>query len=410
MAEEAAESQGRMFWAIMAGALFSSMGYGMIVYVVSLHAMSLGASTTFAGLVLAAYSGARVLVNIPAGYLGERYGYRAVIVAGSLLKAAAAIMYAASRSYWPLVLWMFVMGAGRALQWTALLASAGKLSTPATRGRVMGALASFDLLGYFPGPALGGILADRIGLQSPFVGLAFFDLVALAVTMLLLHKRRPGARAGTAGQSAAPVGRPHEMMRSRLFWLVLASQFMMFYAAGGSGTLLPLISATRCGLSTAQTGLVLTLAAGLMVISIQVSGRLFDLRLRRLVLVSGAALGLVGTLTLAQARSPLSFVAGVLLAFFGAGFIYPVLPAYTADMAGESHIGRALGMLQTVADAGNLVGPIAQGALADLARGNYSIPVYFSGSVGFIVNAVLALSEKGKRPAVGQGGDARVAG
>lgn len=74
-------------------------GQGILLPVLPVLARSLGLSALELGLVNSASSLARILCNVPAAALAERFGRRPLLVAGPAIGAAAMVGIAVSSSF-----------------------------------------------------------------------------------------------------------------------------------------------------------------------------------------------------------------------------------------------------------------------------------------------------------------------
>src|SRR5712691_10664222 len=151
------------------------LGMGIISPVLPIYASSLHINLTLVGVIVAAFPLARLFVNIPAGHLGERVGFRALLVAGPLILSGGAILNGISNGFWLLLISRLIVGAGSAVYTTTAMSYLAQISPAGERGRVMGYLQGSMLLGVSVGPAIGGYLADHMGYHAPF-----FILSALA--------------------------------------------------------------------------------------------------------------------------------------------------------------------------------------------------------------------------------------
>ena len=71
-------------------------------------------------------------------------------------------------SFQQLLVWRWVTGIGSALQMTGAQLFLADISVHSNRARSLGLNHSAALLGSLAGPAVGGFLADGVGLHAPF--------------------------------------------------------------------------------------------------------------------------------------------------------------------------------------------------------------------------------------------------
>ena len=200
----------------------NQLGFGAVVPVIALYARSFGVTQSAIGLAIAIYGLARFLVALPAGQLGDRLGRRTALAAGGLVTAAGNLLCAYAPSYGAFVGARFVAGAGAALVVTSGQIVLADITTPARRGRVMAIYQGVFLFAVGIGPWPGGLLAERFGLQAPFVVYAVTGVVVSALAWLLVPDTRSfwtrGRRAGGRPAAAALRGtdpRPHGAARLR---------------------------------------------------------------------------------------------------------------------------------------------------------------------------------------------------
>ena len=138
------------------------------------------------------FLGALLLVG---GAAGDRYGRRAVFVAGTAVFAAASLACALAPSLPALLAARAAQGIGAALLVPQSLAIISAAFPADIRGRAIGTWAGAASLTTAFGPALGGFLVDGLGWRAAFwINL---PLAALAVALALRHV--PESRATTTG-------------------------------------------------------------------------------------------------------------------------------------------------------------------------------------------------------------------
>jgi FHS family L-fucose permease-like MFS transporter len=112
-------------------------------------------------LLQAAYFGAYFLIALPAGYFMQKVGYRKGIITGLLLYAAGALLFypsAKNASFPFLLLAFFILASGLTFLETAANPYITVLGKPETSEFRLNLAQSFNGVGSFLGPIIGGAL------------------------------------------------------------------------------------------------------------------------------------------------------------------------------------------------------------------------------------------------------------
>ncbi len=121
-------------------ALVLMMGMGFLSPVLPKFVQALGVEPTrigtMVGLVITAYGVARVLTDLPADRLAQRWGQRPLLIIGPALIAISALGCGLAILYWQLVAFRLLQGLGSALSSVAAIIIIGEISTPANRGNM----------------------------------------------------------------------------------------------------------------------------------------------------------------------------------------------------------------------------------------------------------------------------------
>ena len=89
-------------------------GQGVVSPVIPLYAKDFGVSAAAVGLTLTVFALARLIVNVPAGIIADRFGRRILLVGGPVITSVGMIGSGLSDSIGELLVWRFVAGAGSA--------------------------------------------------------------------------------------------------------------------------------------------------------------------------------------------------------------------------------------------------------------------------------------------------------
>ncbi|MBI4506474.1 MAG: MFS transporter [Chloroflexi bacterium] len=323
------------------------------------------------GLFLSAIQGGTVVTFIVGGWAADALGIRRVVPVAQLLVAAAAFAFSLVASFPQGLAVLLVAGIAfgvvnpaltlAVLMWFPVRGRATAMGIKQTGGPIAGVLTAALL------PSLG-LLA---GWRTSFVLLSTASLVSAALAALL-YRDPPDARPlgvipGPSWRQVRALARQRELLLLSLFAAVLiADQFVIV------GYLI-LYLREHLGLSVVVGGLVLALAQLGAFVGRIAWGVFSDVTLRGrrvpgLAMAGGAAaVLLVGLALLPPAPSiwllaPLAFSLG-----FSAIGWHGLRQALVPELVPRQIAGMALGVSQTLAEAGPIFGPPLFGALADAA-------------------------------------------
>ncbi|MGY2264270.1 sugar MFS transporter [Pseudomonas sp. SDO5561_S422] len=194
-------------WALMlVTSLFFLWGlsYGLLDVLNKHFQEVLHVSKAQSGLLQSAYFGAYFLIALPAGLLMDRHGYKAGILLGLCLYAAGALLFmpAAAAASFPFFLFaLFVIACGLGCLETAANPYATVLGESQGAERRLNLAQSFNGLGQFFGPLIGGAMffsagstpaSDMSSLQTTYVVIA---VLVLLVALLIARTPLPDLRA-----------------------------------------------------------------------------------------------------------------------------------------------------------------------------------------------------------------------
>lgn len=342
-------------------------GQGVVSPVLPLYARDFGVSTATVGLTLTAFGVARLVLNLPAGALAERYGRRLLLIGGPLITAFGMIGSGTAQGIEQLLAWRLLAGAGSALYMTGAQIYLVDIAGPDARARYLATNQGALLAGVSIGPALGGLLADAFDLRAPF-----FVVGAMALTAALYGWfRLPETRTTAAADDDAPP--PDRSMRAVLRFALgrdliavgLVTAAIFTARSGARQTLMPLLGVEDLGLSPGQLGLVFTLTGVVSLVLIGPAAWIADRFGRKVAIVPTSLLAALGIVIVALGDTVSVFVLGSVVMALGTGVSGPAPGAFVADIAPTELRGVAMGIYRTWGDLGIVVAPPLLGALAD---------------------------------------------
>lgn len=316
----------------------------------------------------------KALTNYLAGRLSDRFGRKAILVAGWLVAVPVPFMLMWAPSWnWVLVA-NALLGASQGLTWSTTVIMKIDLAGPERRGLAMGLN---EFAGYFAvaGAALAtGHVAAVYGLRpEPFYLGVVFVLAGLFLSVLLVRETRGHAHHESKTQALAPsddavlthgeiFGRVslHDRDLSSVSQAGLVNNLNDGMAWG----LFPLVFAAA-GLTIAEIGYLAAIYPAVWGVGQLFTGAISDRLGRKWLIVSGMWVQAAGIAMTALSRGFLLFAAGGVLLGLGTAMVYPTLLAAIGDVAHPAWRASAVGVYRLWRDLGYAAGAILAGVMAD---------------------------------------------
>jgi DHA1 family multidrug resistance protein-like MFS transporter len=333
---------------------FVILGVSIISPVLPQYALSFSIPVALVGWAISAFALARVVMDIPAGFLADRFGRKRNMILGLILIILSAIGAGLADTYAWLILARIVGGIGSALYMTAATTWVAQVSAGKSRGRYMALYTGLVFAGTAFGPTIGGYAAARFGLNAPFFAYAVLGLAGLIATLPL----KETADSSQAERSKMRVKDILSVLSNRPFMLVNCAVLALFFLrVGVRSTLVPLYASLNLGLSVERIGLMLTVAAVATTASTFLSGWLSDRVGRKRPMMACLFLSGIAVLFI-PSQGSLAGLMGI-MAFYGlATGLQGSMAAWPADVAPKGRLGTSMGVYRVMGDIGMVLGPI----------------------------------------------------
>ncbi|HEY8825635.1 MAG TPA: MFS transporter [Candidatus Limnocylindria bacterium] len=142
------------------------------------------------GVLAGAYPAVWGVAQLATGAISDALGRRWLIVVGMFVQAAALGVLATSPDFWLGLAAMAALGLGTALVYPTLLAVISDVAHPQWRATATGAYRFWRDAGYVVGALVGGVVADRLGLNWAVGVVAAITLASGLVTLGRLPETR----------------------------------------------------------------------------------------------------------------------------------------------------------------------------------------------------------------------------
>lgn len=169
-------------------------GIGIIVPVMPVFAVSLGASGFALGLIIAAFSISRGILQPIVGSLSDRWGRKGFMVIGLLVYTLVGLVLPEATSITNLILIRAFHGVGSAMIVPVAMAYVSDMAPFGQEGRYMGMLNIAIFVGIGGGPLFGGFFADLWGMASAFYAMAGLSFIAMLLVLFKMPVMESGPR------------------------------------------------------------------------------------------------------------------------------------------------------------------------------------------------------------------------
>lgn len=362
---------------------------GIISPVMPFVVESMGLTTGQYGLVVSAFALAKIAGNVPSAVLVERHGRKPYMVHSLSLIALGTGGIGLAYNFEQLYVCRLLVGIGVAALSSASTMSIADLSNPKNRAQTMAPIMSAFAAGTALGPALGGILADELGIHATFYAVGTSFLAMTAVNQMLLNETKPQhsiqfpwqlpKKASKAKDSSIwtatkiAIGQWAPLLASpQIRNVVVVNGFYWVALAGAQMTLLPLLLTDPNGLAMTATG-VGQVYMGMSLVQVlgnPIVAKSVDKLGKVPAMICGCSMIATSMAALPMVTNDLTSVALTLGIWSAGSTLLSTAPvAHISDHTDDNNRAQAIALLRTSGDIGFLVGASAVGALADWTGG-----------------------------------------
>lgn len=343
-------------------------------------AESLGTPVAFMGVVAAVSTLPGVLISFPAGSLSDVLGRRKVLLISSVVFATAPFCYVLVSAWWHLILVRFYHGFATAI-FVPVARAAIADAYPAQKGARISTFTSATIVGRGIAPFLGGVILSvtlwNYSLLYVAVGIA--GVIAFVTTFVFLRTSHEGKtpsstptispQPSTRGQQEA-VGDWKAVLKHRGILVASLTEAAARYVFGALEFFFIGYLNTVAQLDPVLIGTIMGVQFLLIPFFSPLLGRVSDRIGRSIPILVGLLLSGVVVLAVPLATEFLPLL--LISLTYGLGFVMVIssTPALVTDLTQQGAYGAAMGLLATIMDVGQMLGPIITGVI--LASAGYS--------------------------------------
>ncbi|MBO6558543.1 MAG: MFS transporter [Pseudomonadales bacterium] len=338
------------------------------------------------GIAIGIYGLSQGLLQIPLGFLSDRYGRKPVIAAGLMIFVIGSFVAGSAQDVYQLIIGRFLQGCGAIA--STLLALMADVTRVDQRSKSM-AIIGIAIAGSF-GLALilGPLVAANFGVAGIFNLTGVLGILGL----LLLMTRVPSPTVMANNlDSALQTGLLKTALGNPNLWRLNISILILHLLLVSGFSVFPLLLEATGEIAENDhylyyLGLLVLSFVGMLPI-MTLSDRLPD---ARPILLSMIATCFLGFLLLSQNQGYLAVLAGIALFFIGFNLLEVVLPAQVSKLSGAGARGTSMGVYTTCQFLGIFAGGIISGWILTeydltvlLSVNMVIVAIWFAVCVGF---------------------------
>lgn len=372
--------------------MFIAVGsFGIIIPILPAYLLSIGQGGTAAGLMIAIFAGAQLVMSPIAGKWTDRYGRRIMIISGLSGLALSMFVFYFSDSIGVLYLSRVIGGVGAALLIPAIFAYVADITTMDQRAKGNSFISASMSLGIVIGPGIGGFLAD-FGLKMPLLISAIVGLAAVAFSAFMLEESMD-TKIEVSNEKPEPMVKEIAQSFNKPYFIPLVITLVMSFGLMAYESVLGLFVDNVFG-ATPKDIAVLVTSTGIISVIIQLFA--VDWIVRKFgeaaVLNIFLALAALGFLLSIFVPSYIMFFGVTMIIFLSTSILRPVLTTLISKLAGNEQ-GFAMGMNNAYMSIGNVLGPLLAGLLFDV----HILYPFILGLIVLVITIFVSMKWKGPR-------------
>ncbi len=375
----------RQFWMLCLSSLLFFASFNMLIPELPAYLTSLGGAE-YKGLIISLFTLTAMLSRPFSGKIADTVGRIPVMVIGTAVCVLTSLLYPVISSVAGFLLLRLVHGFSTGFTPTGLTAYLSDIIPVKKRGEAMGLLGTAGTVGMAAGPAVGGAVANNLGLDFLFYTSSAFALISI----LILSNIRETLQQRKAFSPQVFKIHKRDVFEPR----VRIACVVMVLTAYAYGTLYTIIPDFGQYVGIRNKGLLFTFFTIASLSVRLLAGKASDRFGRREVLLVSTTLGVASMLVLAFAHAPHYLMIGVTLYGLAQGMTSPTLFAWATDLSDERHKGRGISSLYIFMEMGIGLGSFASGWMYANKPENFPVTFFTCAALGMVAFFYLLLTRK----------------
>jgi MFS family permease len=337
----------------------------------------LGLSASLTGLVLSSFFIGYVIMQVPGGWLADKFGSRRVLL---LIVFVWSIFTGFTGSAWSLAS-LLTIRVAFGLSEGSFSPSAIKLLSETFPRKESGRAIAILLMasGFMTVivPIVSAAAIGSIGWRGMFYLIGSLGVVLIVLFWLFLRPRPAPAEPPVAAGDAAKA-EPHslrELLRMPMIWDIIVVSFAIYTLSWGFNTWLPTYLVQQRHLSLMSIGWLQIIPGIALMGGMYLGGTIVDAlkpRWYRVLAVASSAISAAMIYLMYTCHSIALFAAWQTIAYLILGFLLAFVPAFLVKQVPAAIVGSATGLSSFGAQLAGFVTPLVIGVLVDAFKGSFA--------------------------------------
>ncbi|GKU84592.1 MFS transporter [Niallia sp. NCCP-28] len=349
------------------------------------------------GIVLSAFFMGYAFMQIPGGFLADRFGSRRVIVIAVLVWSVFTALTGLAWSLSSLILIRFLFGIGEGGYPAASTKAISDYFPMDKRTKAQSTMMSSNALGGALAPIICAPLLVALGWRHVFWVVSLLGIVV--IVWFLLATRQKGQYSNSEQKYKPTKEEYSELLRKAYLWKVVLIFFFVNITNWGLSSWMPSYLIQAMGIDLKSVGLLSAIPSFFMALGMIISGRVINRigNYAKYGVVAGVLL-VGGLLYLtALSSSVIQVIIYQSIAFTFMSFIMTFIFTLPHRMIKQKVVGTAFGVLNFGGQAAGILSPMIMGALISASGGSYKSAFLFLTTCCLIAAIIACLLPSPKR-------------
>ena len=346
------------------------LGVGLVIPVIPQLKEEMHFSGTTMGMMISIFAIAQLITSPIAGVLSDKIGRKKMIATGMLVFSISELLFGLAQAKSGFYISRGLGGIAAALLMPSVTAFVADMTTISERPKAMGLVSAAISGGFIIGPGGGGFIA-YLGIRAPFFAAAFLAFIGFILTLTVLKEPEKRILAAVEAKKGSFMDILRNPMFTSLFVIILISSFGL----QAFESIYSIMATINFGFTTSEIAIVITVS-GILALICQlfffdaIVQKIGEMGLIQLTFFASA----IFIAVIAFTKNNLVVVFSTFIVFLAFDLFRPAVTTYLSKHAGDQQ-GTINGLNSTFTSFGNILGPMAAGALFDI---NHFFPYYVS--------------------------------